>query len=110
MRNEFLRGIGEVACHFLLDGSPLPGPFVLSVLNVLHTRSVYTQREIQILGRDGDEILRSGLLRISISKPAELGIDRRNLIAAQIRAPAECHVLLGMRHSWEAGWGLVPAS
>ena len=108
--NEFLGRIRKIARHLLLDPASLLSPFRLTVLNVPHAGGVHAQNQIQVLGRDSIEILRNVLLRISIGKPAQLRIDGCNLVPAQVRASAECHVLLGMRHSWKAGRGLIPAS
>ncbi len=107
--NEFIGGIRKIARYLLLDGPSFLVPFLLAVLDVLHTGRVDTQHQIQIFGWDGIEILRNVLLRISVGKSAQLSIDGGNLVSGHVRAPTERHVFLGMRHSREASRSFIAA-
>jgi hypothetical protein len=80
-----------------------------SALDVPHARGVQPQHKFEILSRHSDEILGYVLLSVRVDAAPELSIDRRNLIGADARASAECHMLLRMHHSWEAGCCLFTA-
>ncbi len=107
--DEFVGGIGEIACYFLLDRSFLIGPFRLRILDVLHAGGVDAQGDVEIGSWDGGIILGDVLLRIGVAGAAELSVDRGDLIGGDAGASAEGHVLLCMRHAGEACGRLVAA-
>ena len=79
------------------------------VLDVLHAGRIQPQRDFQVLGGHGDEILSDVLLRIRVLTAAQLRIDRGDLIRAQPRASAKRHVFLRMGHSRETRGRFVAA-
>ena len=65
------------------------------------------QSNIQVFGRNRKEILRHGLLRVSVEVAAHGGCNVGQLIRRKARAAPKHHVFLGVGHSWESRRRLV---
>ena len=60
------------------------------------------QREVDVLRRNGREVLGDVLLRIGVARASELRVNRRCLRSADSVTSAKGHVLLRMGHSGES--------
>ena len=101
--------IGQILRDLLLDCAALQIPILLTVQHVLHARSLDVQRDIQILGRHREQILRQALARVGVEVAAHDAADVGKLIGRQAGAAAKHHVLLRMCGAGKAWRGLIRA-
>ena len=85
-RQEFVGRLGEIARDLLLDRALLVRPLRLRVVDVLHARGIEPQRDVEVGGGHGREVLRDVLLRVGVAVAAELREDRGRLIGRQTPA------------------------
>ena len=109
LRVQEVLGVGEILRHLLLDGASLLPPAGLAGEHAAHADRLDLQRDVEVLGGDGEDVLRDGLLRVRIEAPAQRRADVGELVPGEPRAPAEHHVLLRVRHAGEAVGRLVGA-
>ena len=67
------------------------------------------ERNVQVRGGNGGEVLGDVLLRVGIVPAAQLGVDGGGLIRGHAGAAAKGHVFFGVGRSREAGRRLIPA-
>jgi len=73
-------GVGEILGHLLLDGAALLPPAGLAVDHAAHADRLDLQRDVEILGGDGEDVLRDGLLGVGIEAPAQRRADVGELV------------------------------
>jgi hypothetical protein len=108
-RDELVGWLGEITRDLLLNRALFLFPFRVGVDHVAHAGGVDAQGDVEIGRWHRRKILRDGLLCGRVVEAAELGKDRGNLIRGHIRASAERHVLLRVRHARKPGRRFVGA-
>ena len=107
--NESVRGIGQVARHFLFDCSPFLRPLLLAVVNSMQVSGLHLDSNVKIRCRNSNKILGDVLLRIGVVLAPELRINGRCLICRQTCTSAKRHVLLRMGHAGKPWRRLIAA-
>ncbi len=91
--------IGEIGSDLLLDGAAFVFPVLVEIVGAGHARGFDVKGNIEIVGRNGEEILRHALACIRVEVAAHHCADRRELVGREPRAAAEHHVLLRVRRA-----------
>ena len=95
--------VGQVLCHFLLDGAALLFPAIGGLQHGLHPDRLDMQRYVEIFGRYGEQVLGQAFTRIGVEVAAHHIADVGELLGRQSRAAAEHHVLHGVRGPGKTG-------
>ena len=106
-RIQYVARLGQILRHLLLDCPPLLVPVRLGVQHGAHSQRLDPQRDIEILGRHGEQVLRETLARVRVEVAADHAADGGELISRQPGTASEHHVLLGMRRAGETHGRLI---
>ena len=107
LRIQYVARLGQILRHLLLDCPPFLVPVALGVEHGAHSQRLDAQRDIEILGRHGEQVLRETLARVGVEIAADDAADGGELIGRQPGTAAEHHVLLGMRRAGETHGRLI---
>ena len=99
-------GARQVLGHLLVDRAALALPQFWAGQDAAHPDRLDVQRDVQILGGNGEDVLGQPLLGGGVEHPPHGGGDGRQLVGREVGAAAEHHVLEGVRHAREARGGL----
>ena len=77
--------------------------------NAPHAHGFDVQRDVQVFGGRGEEILREHLLRVGVEIPADGGADIGQLAGRKAGAAAKHHVFLCVGHAGKARRRLIRA-
>ena len=108
-RKEIIEWAGQIAGDLLLDRPAFQRPVVLIEGQPAHPSRLDPERDTQVGGRHGVEILRHGLGGVGVERAAEQRADLAELVAVETAAAAEHHMLQRVRGAREAGGGIVGA-
>ena len=101
--------IGQILGHLLLDRAALLLPLALRVEHTAHPQRLDVQGDVEVLRRDGEDVLGHALPRVGIEVASHDTADVGELVGGEARAAAKHHVLLRMRHPRESLGRLVGA-
>ena len=96
-REQQIRGLRQILRDFLLDRTALLFPLGRRVEHRAHAQRLDVQRDVEILGRHREQVLREILAGVGVELAAHQAADVGELNGGEPGAAAEHHVLLGVR-------------
>jgi len=98
-REQYVRGFRQILRDLLLDRTALLFPLGRRVEHRAHAQCLDVQRDVEILGRHREQVLREIFAGIGVEVAADQAADVGELNGSEPRAAAEHHVLLSVRRA-----------